>query len=329
MNGNTFLVTGGTGSFGQAFVKYVLRHFSPRKVIIFSRDEWKQNVMRSRLHDDRLRFFLGDIRDKDRLITACRDVDVVVHAAALKQVPAGEYNPTEFKRTNVDGAVNVVEAAYANPTVGRVLALSTDKACNPVNLYGATKLMSEKVILGGNVYRGARDRPLLSCVRYGNVAGSRGSVIPLFLQQHEDGMPFTVTDPGMTRFFMTLEESVFLVVRALTYMQGGEVFVPEIPSFRIPDLCKAIDANHPVVVTGIRPGEKLHETLISAQESHLARKRDDLYVVGSYGFDAHTELVAPNLEGERLPAGFAYTSDTNERFLTVEELREYVRGIPT
>ena len=275
----SILVTGGTGSFGRRFTDVMLRKYKPKKLIIFSRDELKQHDMRQiwddGAPDSRIRYFVGDVRDKERLNRAMHGVDVVVHAAALKQVPACEYNPFEAVLTNVMGAKNIIDAAIDNG-VKRVMALSTDKAVNPVNLYGATKLVSEKLFIQGNSYAGGVTR--FSCVRYGNVVGSRGSVIPLFLQQRKTGT-VSVTDSRMTRFWITLDQGVAFVSRCIDLMHGGEIFVPKIPSMRVVDLAAAIAPDCKIAIKGIRPGEKLHEALLSDHETQHALEFDDMYVV--------------------------------------------------
>ena len=312
----TVLVTGGTGSFGQEFARTLLERTDVRKVIVLSRDELKQYEMQRRFCDEsRLRFFIGDVRDADRLHRAFGEVDIVVHAAALKHVPTAEYNPLEAVRTNINGAENVINAAI-DCDVARVVMLSTDKACSPVNLYGATKLVSEKLFISGNAYVGPR-RTRLSVVRYGNVVGSRGSVIPLFREQAARGS-ITLTDERMTRFWLTLPQAVDFVMRAIDEMQGCEIFVPRIPSMRMLDLARAIAPDAKVEIIGVRPGEKLHEELISV---HDARRTLDL---GSH------YLIQPELEwwqptpreGEPVPDGFHYSSDTNTLWLTPERLRE-------
>lgn len=312
------LVTGGTGSFGKKFVEIALKKLKPRRLIIFSRDELKQHDMRQRFPDDEsspVRYFLGDVRDKDRLMRAFRGVDVVVHAAALKQVPAAEYNPFEAVLTNIIGAKNVIDAAI-DTGVQRVLALSTDKAVNPVNLYGATKLVSEKLFVQGNSYVGPRDTRL-SCVRYGNVVASRGSVIPLFKEQRKTGK-ITITDERMTRFWLTLEEGVNFVIRCLERMQGGEVFVPRIPSMSIADLAKAIAPECEWEITGIRPGEKVAEILLSDDEARHTVLSDDMFII---------QPIFPWWTGERqtdgtpLPDGYRYASDTNDTWLTASDMR--------
>jgi UDP-N-acetylglucosamine 4,6-dehydratase len=315
------LVTGGTGSFGNKFVEILLARHRPRRLVIFSRDELKQSEMRARFDGDpRLRFFIGDVRDRERLVRAMHGVDTVVHAAALKQIPACEYNPFEAIQTNIMGGKNVLDAA-SDAGVKRVIALSTDKAVNPINLYGATKLCMEKLFVDGNAYgfsRGTR----LACVRYGNVVGSRGSVIPLFKIQREAGV-VTVTDPKMTRFWITLDQGVELVVRGLDRMRGGEIFVPKIPSMRVMDLAEAVAPGCRVEFTGIRPGEKLHEVLISEDESRQAVELADIYVIEpilpSWGYQ-------PWAEGKPLPGGYRYSSDTNTHVMTPDEMRTLADG---
>jgi UDP-N-acetylglucosamine 4,6-dehydratase len=319
IDNKTILVTGGTGSFGRKFVEIALSRYDPKRIIIFSRDELKQHEMSIHHGDPRLSFFIGDIRDRDRLHRAFQaNVDVIVHAAALKHVPACEYNPFEAVKTNVLGAQNVVDAAI-DCGVPKVIALSTDKAVNPVNLYGATKLCAEKIIVQGNSYSGSR-ATRFSCVRYGNVIGSRGSVIPLFLKQKVSGS-ITVTDARMTRFWITLEEAVSLVVHGLTRMQGGEIFVPKMPSLRIVDLAKALAPDCEIEYIGIRPGEKLHEVLIMAEEARNTVVCDDLFVIMPpfpwWGKPRYRSSVP-------LPDGFIYGSETNDRWLTVREMREIV-----
>jgi|SRR5688572_1300549 len=318
--GHSVLVTGGTGSFGNAFVDIVLAKSSPRRLVVLSRDELKQSEMQARLSHPALRFFLGDVRDRDRLARAMYDVDVVIHAAALKQIPACEYNPFEAIQTNVIGAKNVIEAAI-DAGVKRVVALSTDKAVNPVNLYGATKLCAEKLFVQANSY-GVPRGTTFACVRYGNVIGSRGSVIPVFKAQRESGK-VTVTDPKMTRFWITLDQGVALVLRALEVMRGGEIFVPKLPSTRILDLAEAVAPGCQADFVGVRPGEKLHEVLISEDEARQAVQLDSMYVI---------EPVQPRwaykpwTEGHRLPSGYSYASDTNEHFLTPSEMRALIDG---
>jgi UDP-N-acetylglucosamine 4,6-dehydratase (inverting) len=314
----TILLTGGTGSFGNAFVEYALRNWPRATVRVFSRDELKQYEMTERFgHADLLRFFIGDVRDRNRLVRAMQGADIVVHAAAMKQVPACEYNPFEAIQTNVIGVQNVVDAAI-DAGVERVVALSTDKAVNPVNLYGATKLCAEKIVVQGNAYA-ARSRTRLSCVRYGNVVGSRGSVVPLFRRQREEGR-LTVTDPRMTRFWITLEEAVDLVVFALNEGSGGEVFVPKIPSIRITDLAEAMAPGTPVETIGIRPGEKIHELLLTADESRHSIELERGFVIVPehpwWGVDG------PWTDGKPVEDGFVYSSETNDSWLGADELRE-------
>src|SRR5581483_1807874 len=318
----TVLVTGGTGSFGQQFARVMLRDYNPQKLIIFSRDELKQHEMRVNGFDHpNIRFFLGDVRDVGRLRRAMQGVDIVVHAAALKQVPAAEYNPIEAVLTNIIGGRNVVDAAI-DSCVKKVLALSTDKAVNPSNLYGATKLVAEKLFVQANAYSGVGPTRF-SCVRYGNVLGSRGSVIPLFLQQRKTGT-ITITDPRMTRFWLTLDQGVRFVVQAIERMVGGEVFVPRIPSMAIGTVVEAVAPGCQVREIGIRAGEKLHECLISEDEARNARELEDMFVIAPL----HPWWKDPSPPaGRPLPDGFRYTSDTNDRWLTAEELRR-LAGIP-
>jgi UDP-N-acetylglucosamine 4,6-dehydratase len=312
-NGKTILVTGGTGSFGRAFIASVLKQHDPRRLIILSRDELKQHDVQREFPDSRLRFFIGDVRDVDRLRRAFDGVDVVVHAAALKQVPACEYNPFEAVKTNIVGSQNVVDAAI-DCGVERVLALSTDKAVNPVNLYGATKLCAEKIFVQGNAYASGKNTKF-SCVRYGNVVGSRGSVIPIFLEQKKTGT-VTITDPRMTRFWLTLEQGVDFVLHALRVMHGGEVFVPRIPSMSIIDLAKAVAPGCAIDETGIRPGEKLHECLISSDEARHTVMLDEMYVIKPehqwWGETNWSDAAA-------LPSDFEFSSNTNERWLSEHE----------
>lgn len=314
------LVTGGTGSFGKKFVEMMLSEYHPAKLIVFSRDELKQHEMRVAGFDHpSLRYFIGDVRDVDRLRRAMHGVDIVIHAAALKQVPACEYNPMEAIKTNILGSSNVVEAAL-DAQVKKVLALSTDKAVNPVNLYGATKLAAEKLMVQSNSYAGGM-ATRFSCVRYGNVVGSRGSVVPIFLQQKSSGK-LTITDERMTRFWLTLEQGVRFVIHCVEVMHGGEVFVPKIPSMKIVDLARAIAPGISLEVVGIRPGEKLHEVLISEDESRSTIEMEDMYVVQPsmgtwFGHDWQSE-------GHALPAGFRFGSDNNPQWLSVDQIREMV-----
>ena len=320
LNDKTILITGGTGSFGNHFTNYVLQHYKPKKIIIYSRDEFKQFQMRGRLmkYDSVMRYFIGDVRDEARLHRAFEGVDYVIHAAALKQVPACEYNPNEAIKTNIHGAMNVIEAAL-DTGVKRVVALSTDKAVNPVNLYGGTKLVSDKLFIAANSYSGYKDTRF-SIVRYGNVAGSRGSVIPFFRSLVESGeRELPITDFEMTRFWITLEQGVRLVIKALGESKGGETFIAKIPSFKITDLAKAILPDGVLKEVGIREGEKLHEVMIT--------KEDSLY---TYEYDQHF-IVYPHMSwwtennaiqgGRPVVHGFEYSSGTNSWWLTVEQLR--------
>jgi UDP-N-acetylglucosamine 4,6-dehydratase len=316
LNGKTIFITGGTGSFGKACIETLLAEHDPRVVRIFSRDELKQSELQARYAgEERLRFFLGDVRDRNRLISATRGVDLIIHAAALKQVPACEYNPFEAAQTNIIGAENVVAAAIAND-VPRTLQLSTDKAVNPVNLYGATKLCAEKIVTQANALA-ADSLARFATVRYGNVVGSRGSVIPIFLAQAQTGR-ITITDERMTRFWITLEQAVDFVLSRLALMEGGEVFVPKIPSMRVSEIAEAIAPDAERELVGIRPGEKLSEVLLTEDESRHARELDDCYVI-------HPEFplwrADPYLLGTRVAEGFRYTSDTNPVQLDAQQLR--------
>lgn len=316
LNGRTVLVTGGTGSFGTAFTTRLLRDYPDVTVRIFSRDELKQSEMATKFgHDPRLRFFVGDIRSRERLSRATKGVDFLIHAAAMKQVPACEYNPFEAIQTNVLGSQHVVDAAIDNG-VKTVVALSTDKAVNPVNLYGATKLCEEKLIVQGNAYASGSDAKLC-CVRYGNVVGSRGSVVPVFREQLANGS-LTITDERMTRFWITLDSAVDLVLFALEHTEGGEVFVPKIPSMKVTDLAAAMAPGIPTTVTGIRPGEKLHESLLTADEARHSVDAGEVYVVLPehpwWAMDGKWSAATP------LPDGFAYVSDANEQWLGADEL---------
>jgi UDP-N-acetylglucosamine 4,6-dehydratase len=324
VDNQVILITGGTGSFGKKFTQVVLTKYHPKKVIIFSRDELKQHEMRQ-VWDDAsgkwpIRYFIGDVRDKGRLYRAMDGVDIVVHAAALKQVPACEYNPFEAVQTNIMGAKNVIDAAI-DQGVKMVLALSTDKAVNPVNLYGATKLCAEKIFTQANSYSGASGCRL-SCCRYGNVVGSRGSVVPVFLEQRKRGR-ITVTDPRMTRFWITLDQGVEFVIRCLHQMHGGEVFVPKIPSMNIMDLAEAVAPGCEVSLVGIRPGEKLHEVLVSEDEGRQTVELPDMHIIKP----AHPWWGMENwADAKPAPEGFRFASDTNDRWLTIEELRRLVEN---
>ena len=321
LDGKVVLVTGGTGSFGRAFVEKALTS-QAKKVIIFSRDEQKHYVMDRELSDRRLRFFVGDIRDRDRLQTALRDVDIVVHAAAMKHVPICEYNPIEAVQTNVNGARNLIDAAMSCG-VERVLALSTDKAVSPANLYGATKLCMEKLLTAANAYAGDR-ATRFSCVRYGNVMGSAGSVIPLFRSQLKRGQ-LTITDRRMTRFWIEMAEAVALVLRGLHLMNGGEIFIPKLPTSDIETLAEAIAPNVPRSTVGIRPGEKLHETLISIEESRRTSDLGDVLVIWPE-FQFHTTLTGMR-PGTPVPEGFTYSSDCAEPRLDLAATRAMVERV--
>ena len=317
----SILITGGTGSFGKQFAELLLTKHRPKRLIIFSRDELKQLEMREQFPespDSPIRYFIGDVRDKDRLYRAFRGVDVVVHAAALKQVPTGEYNPLEVIKTNILGAANLIDAAI-DCGVKKVVALSTDKAVCPVNLYGATKLCADKLFTAAGVYAGSQNTSF-AVVRYGNVIGSRGSVIPLFRERRATGV-VPITDPRMTRFWITLEQATELVVRSLHLMQGGEIFVPKIPSTRIVDVAQAIAPGCRHEVVGIRPGEKLHEVLLSEDEAQRTVQLEDCFVVRSMTPSGARRNGV--LEGAKpVPKNFHYSSDTNDWWLTVDELRQ-------
>ena len=309
------LVTGGTGSFGKKFIEIMLRQYHAKKLVIFSRDELKQHDMRASGFDHpSLRYFIGDVRDQARLERALTGVTVVIHAAALKQVPACEYNPFEAIQTNIIGGRNVIDAAI-NQGVRRILALSSDKAVNPINLYGATKLCAEKMFVQANAYAGAQDTRF-SCARYGNVVGSRGSVIPVFLEQRKKGK-ITITDPRMTRFWITLEQGVKFVIHCLEHMHGGEIFVPKIPSMSLVELAKSVAPGCDIEYIGIRPGEKLHEVLLSEDEARNALEADEMYIVQP----SHPWWKPENwISAKPLPDGFRYTSDTNVQWLSGREL---------
>ena len=319
----SILVTGGTGSFGKSFIRDILTRFRPRRVVVYSRDELKQFEMQQTFTHPAMRFFIGDVRDRERLVQAMRGVDFVVHAAALKQVPAAEYNPMECIKTNIHGAENVIHAALEND-VEKVIALSTDKAANPVNLYGATKLASDKLfVAANNIAGGARTR--FAVVRYGNVVGSRGSVVPFFRQLLAEGATeLPVTDVRMTRFWISLAESVEFVEKNFARMQGGEIFVPRIPSVRITDLVEAMAPGVPMRIVGIRPGEKLHEIMCPSDDSHLTLEFADHYVIRpTITFVVEVDYATNVLgeTGQPVAQGFEYSSGSNPHFLDVEELR--------
>lgn len=316
------LITGGSGSFGRKFIKIMLEEYHPRRLVVFSRDEAKQHDMRTLgFNDKSLRYFIGDVRDEARLRRAFKGIDIVVHAAALKQVPACEYNPFEAVMTNIMGARNVIEAALDNG-VKRVLAMSTDKATAPVNLYGATKLVSEKLFVQGNSYSTA-EGTRFSCVRYGNVVGSRGSVVPLFEQQRPSGR-LTVTDERMTRFWITLDQGVHFVISSIEQMHGGEVFIPKLPSMKIIDLAKVMAPECEIDHIGIRPGEKLHESMISEDEARQTIELGDRYIIQpAHSWWANQDHVT----GDPLPEGFSYSSNTNSRWLTEAEMQTMIDSL--
>ena len=319
IDGKTILITGGTGSFGKACVKKLLKEHKPKAIRIFSRDELKQWEMQREFDNDpRLRFLIGDVRDAQRVKRATEGVDIVIHAAAMKQVPACEYNPMEAIKTNVDGAMNVINACLDND-VPKVIALSTDKAASPVNLYGATKLCSDRLFIQSNAYRGPKRRTQFSVVRYGNVMGSRGSVIPLFRAQKETGK-LTITDDRMTRFWITLPQAVDLVLTSLEIMQGGEMFVPKIPSMKVVDLAKTIAPDATCRIVGIRPGEKLHECLITKEEGRIAYEMKDRYVVLSPSLEGMQHDIKKYKGAKKLAEGFEYHSDTNDHILSGKEM---------
>ena len=319
LNGKVILITGGTGSFGKKFVELTLKQYSPKKLIVFSRDEFKQHQMAtSGLDHESMRYFIGDVRDKDRLYRALDGVEYVVHASALKQIPACEYNPIEAVKTNVLGAANLIDAAIER-NVKKVLAISTDKAVAPVNLYGATKLCSDKLFVAGNSYSGVHVTRF-SVVRYGNVIGSRGSVIPLFSKLARSGT-LPVTDTRMTRFWLTLDQGVLFVLKSLERMEGGEIFVPKIPSMNILDLAEALAPGCPTTTIGIRPGEKLHEVLIPQDDARHTVEHDDSYVIFSGIKKGLMENYLAKYGGALCQEGFSYSSDTNTRWLSVPELR--------
>ena len=318
LSGSSILVTGGTGSFGRAFCEIVLREYQPKKLIVFSRDELKQHTMRlDGFEAECMRYFIGDVRSRDRLRRAMSGVDYVIHAAALKHVSSCEYNPIEAVETNIEGARNIIEAAI-DAKVKKVIALSTDKAVAPVNLYGATKLVAEKIFSQGNSYSG-ESGTRFSCVRYGNVVGSSGSVIPLFLKQKRTGT-ITITDERMTRFWITLEQGVRFVLHCLDIIRGGEIFVPKIPSMKITDLAETVAPGCTRNVVGIRPGEKLHEVLVSRDEARHAVEIDGMYVIqpeeSFWGYK--------RWEGARLSDDFSYASDTNTQWLTPQDMQAYI-----
>ncbi|MBR1174225.1 UDP-N-acetylglucosamine 4,6-dehydratase (inverting) [Bradyrhizobium sp. KB893862 SZCCT0404] len=323
------LITGGTGSFGRKFVGSVLKNFKPRRLVVYSRDELKQYEMQQEFDQTPMRYFIGDVRDGERLRTAMKGVDYVVHAAALKQVPAAEYNPMECIKTNVHGAENVIQAAL-EANVEKVIALSTDKAAQPINLYGATKLASDKLFIAANNMAGGH-RTMFAVVRYGNVVGSRGSIVPLFNKMIADGAEhLPITDPRMTRFWISLRQGVDFVHKSFERMSGGEIFVPMIPSVRIPDLAAAMAPNLPTKVIGIRPGEKLHEVMCPTDDSHLTLRFHDHFVIKpTIKFFRKDVDYLTNQIGEKgapVEDGFEYNSGRNDHFLTIDEIREFNRN---
>lgn len=322
----SIMITGGTGSFGKKYTETLLKYHQPKKIIIFSRDELKQFEMQQQYNDECMRYFIGDVRDKERLNRAMRGVDYVIHAAAMKQVPAAEYNPMECVKTNIDGAENVIDAALNND-VKKVIALSTDKAANPINLYGATKLASDKIFVAANNISGGHST-IFSVVRYGNVVGSRGSVLPYFqklIDQGTDHLPITHNE--MTRFWISLEQGVNFVLKNFERMFGGEIFVPKIPSIRIPDLATAVDANMPQKEIGIRPGEKLHEIMCPADDSYHTYEYDDHFVIApTIIFSSRSNDFTINAIGERgkpVEHGFEYNSKDNPDFMTIEQIKAF------
>ena len=325
-NDKSILITGGTGSFGKKYTQTILSKFKPKRLIIFSRDELKQFEMQQKFNEPCMRYFIGDVRDSQRIEQAMKGVDFVIHAAALKQVPAAEYNPMECIKTNIHGAENVIKAALANG-VEKVIALSTDKAANPINLYGATKLASDKLFVAANNMAGS-EGTRFSVVRYGNVVGSRGSVVPLFKKLIEEGAEYLpVTDPRMTRFWITLQQGVDFVLTNFERMFGGEIFVPKLPSMLIVDLCESLASELPIKVVGIRPGEKLHEIMCPADDSHLTLEFDSHFVIRPtikfYGEAIDYTRSELGEIGIPAPQGFEYNSGTNPTFLSVQQLRDY------
>lgn len=325
LNNKNILITGGTGSFGNHFVEYVLNNYKPKKIIIYSRDEFKQFNMANKYkkYSDIFRFFIGDVRDKSRLKRALNGVDYVIHAAALKQVPACEYNPIEAVKTNINGAMNIVDAVLDSPSVKKVVALSTDKAVNPINLYGGTKLVSDKLFIAANSYVGERDLSF-SVVRYGNVAGSRGSVIPFFKQIVDNGgTELPITDYRMTRFWISLEQGVELVIKALHDARGGETFISKIPSFKITDLAQAILPECEMPEIGIREGEKLHEIMVTREDSSTTYEYDKHYIIYPHYNWWNKDNILPG--GKKVEEGFEYSSGKNAEWLSVEMLSEKLK----
>ncbi len=330
LNNKTIFVTGGTGSFGKAFTKYVLTHYDPKKIIIYSRDEYKQFIMQNEFKKEfpelasKLRFFIGDVRDKERMIRGMEGVDYVIHAAALKQVPACEYNPDEAIKTNIHGAMNVIDAALETG-VKKVVALSTDKAVTPVNLYGGTKLVSDKLFIAANAYAGSKDISF-SIVRYGNVAGSRGSIIPFFkdlIEKGEKALP--ITDYRMTRFWISLEEGVELVIKALKEANGGETFISKIPSFKVTDLAEAMLPGCEKPEIGIREGEKLHEIMVTVEDAPNTYEYDKHFIVYPQMKWNHRQEIIPG--GKQVEDGFSYSSGNNTEWMSVEDIRARLKEL--
>ena len=327
LNNKTILITGGTGSFGQKFTKRILSEYNPKKIIIYSRDEYKQYVMRAKFKefDKKLRFFIGDVRDKDRLYRAFEGVDIVIHSAALKHVTIAEYNPIEAIKTNIDGAMNIIDASI-DLGVKKVVALSTDKAVNPVNLYGATKLVSDKLFVSGNAYSGNKETTF-SVVRYGNVTGSRGSVVPYFQTMINNGeKELPITDFRMTRFWITLDQGVDLVFKAIDEARGGEIYVSKIPSYKVTDLAKSLKSDAALREVGIREGEKLHEVMITEEDSLLTYDYGDHYIIYPH-FDWWDFNKSFKTGGNLVASGFRYSSDNNEKWLSEDEMREKLKNI--
>ena len=327
LNGKTVLITGGTGSFGKRFTDVVLNRYKPKKLIIFSRDELKQFEMHAKWGEDKypnIRYFIGDVRDRDRLYRAFDGVDVVVHAAALKQVPAAEYNPIEAVKTNVLGAANVIDAAI-DRGVQKVVALSTDKAASPINLYGATKLCSDKLFVAANSYSGGHNTRF-SVVRYGNVVGSRGSVVPFFLKKRESGK-LPITDPRMTRFWITLDQGVEFVLASLDRMTGGEIFVPKIPSMKLTDLARVIGPDCEMDIVGKRPGEKVHELMVGEDDASNTVEHDRYYAILPTARNWSAKQYIEKNGGAMCPEGFRYSSETNTEWLTVEQLETMIGSV--
>jgi len=330
LNGKSILITGGTGSFGKKFTETLIDNYKPKRIVIFSRDELKQFEMQQQFNQDCMRYFIGDVRDKDRLNMAMNGIDYVIHAAALKQVPAAEYNPTECIKTNISGAENVIHAALYN-NIEKVIALSTDKAANPINLYGATKLCSDKLFVAANNFAGTK-KTIFSVVRYGNVVGSRGSVVPFFqklIDEKKESLP--ITDKKMTRFWITLQQGVDFVIKNFDRMSGGEIYVPKIPSVRITDLATAMAPNTPQKIIGIRPGEKLHEIMCPGDDSRLTIEFENHYVIlpsiTFRGKQVDKTINKINEKGSFVDQGFEYNSGTNLYFLSADEILGYNKEV--